>query len=214
MYNESPVHAESCCGLTIKIFNDDCAVNPYEEWDRLGTLYHWHKRDFIGESLSRLEGYEIKEKIKQIKQNGGVIVPVYLYEHGGQTINTSGFSCPWDSGQVGFWAVTREEILKEYGKKRVSKAMREKVEAIIKSQVESIDDYLQGKVYGYVIENDSGEELDSCWGFYGDYNTYCLGEAKSAAEFCFKHILKEKQAKVKTWIKNRVPLENRQALAA
>lgn len=31
-----------------------------------------------------------------------VMLPLYLYDHGGITINTTGFHCPWDSGQVGW----------------------------------------------------------------------------------------------------------------
>ena len=30
-----------------------------------------------------------------------VILPLYLHDHSGLTMNTSGFHCPWDSGQVG-----------------------------------------------------------------------------------------------------------------
>jgi hypothetical protein len=33
------------------------------------------------------------------------------------------------------------------------------------------DDYLTGNVYGFIVEERNGddwEEVDSCWGFYGD----------------------------------------------
>ena len=33
--------------------------------------------------------------------DGFVFLPLYLFDHSGITMNTSGFSCPWDSGQVG-----------------------------------------------------------------------------------------------------------------
>ena len=29
-----------------------------------------------------------------------IVQPLYLYDHGGITMNTTGFSCSWDSGQV------------------------------------------------------------------------------------------------------------------
>lgn len=31
----------------------------------------------------------------------GVMLPVYLMDHSGLSVNTVGFGCPWDSGQVG-----------------------------------------------------------------------------------------------------------------
>lgn len=40
--------------------------------------------------------------------------------------------------------------------------------------------YLDGDVYGFVVEDAEGEELHSCWGFYG--LDYCIGEAREAAE--------------------------------
>lgn len=30
-----------------------------------------------------------------------VVLPVYMYDHGGIALSTGGFSCPWDSGRVG-----------------------------------------------------------------------------------------------------------------
>ena len=66
--------------------------------------------------------------------------------------------------------------------------------------------YLSGDVWGYVI-NDGGKNEDSCWGFYGD--DYCLSEAKSIVDCMIQRELKEKLAKVKNWIKNRVPLIHR-----
>ena len=50
--------------------------------------------------------------------------------------------------------------------------------------IQEWNDYLSGNVYGYVVEDERGEHLDSCWGFYGDYNADggCLSEARTAAK--------------------------------
>jgi hypothetical protein len=63
--------------------------------------------------------------------------------------------------------------------KRVTKALREKAEDILRGEIVSYDAYLGGRVYGYVIERD-GEEIDACWGFVGDYELDCLLEARRA----------------------------------
>lgn len=181
-------HTENYKGFTIRIESDDTAECPYDSWDMLGTLYHWHKRGFIGTDLSRKDREEIQALIRDIENGGGVIVPVYLYEHSGQTINTTGFSCPWDSGKVGFWAVTGEEIRKEYSKKRISKKIRDRVQSLIRAQVEDIDNYLTGNVWGFIVERADGEHVDSCWSFYGDYKEV-IKEAKSAADYAEKQDL-------------------------
>jgi hypothetical protein len=103
---------------------------------------------------------------------------VFLYDHSGLAMNTIGFHCPWDSGQVGYVHVTLEAVREEFGVKRVTKALREKTEDILRGEIVSYDAYLAGRVYGYVIEND-GEEVDACWGFFGDYELDCLSEARA-----------------------------------
>jgi hypothetical protein len=45
--------------------------------------------------------------------------------------------------------------------------MREKIYTIVKSEIEQYDQYLRDDVYGYVVEDENGEHLDSCWGFFG-----------------------------------------------
>lgn len=68
-------------------------------------------------------------------------------------------------------------------------------EKYLKSEVETYDQYLTGDVYGYVIEDKEGEELDSCWGFYGE--EYCLEEAKSIADWHANDIAEKKAAFLK-----------------
>ena len=53
------------------------------------------------------------------------------------------------------------------------------IKAVAESMITEMNQYLEGDVWGYVIEDEEGEQLDSCWGFYGDDN--CEAEARSAA---------------------------------
>lgn len=56
-----------------------------------------------------------RKTVYQLLDNYGehaVVLPLYLYDHGGITMNTGGFSDPWDSGQVGFIFVSKEKIKK------------------------------------------------------------------------------------------------------
>ena len=101
-----------------------------------------------------------------IKQHA-IILPLYLYDHGGITMNTTGFSCPWDSGQVGWIYCTKEDFIKETGYTEKELFEEGKAEALLKGEVETYDQYLTGDVYGFVLEDEDGNQIDSCWGFYG-----------------------------------------------
>ena len=51
---------------------------------------------FLDDCLSALSTGELFSLVEQME--GMVILPLYLYDHSGITMNTTGFSCPWDSG--------------------------------------------------------------------------------------------------------------------
>jgi len=165
----------------IKIIQDENPFSPRED-DNLGTMVCFHSRYNLGDKhdFSREEAREFL-KSKEIC----VSLPLYLYDHSGITMNTSGFSCRWDSGCVGFTYVTKEQVRKEYGVKRITKEVIEKVTKVLEGEVQTYDQYLRGDVYGYEIYEvttcSEGHEhenfVDSCWGFYGE--EYCMTEAES-----------------------------------
>ena len=99
-----------------------------------------------------------------------VILPLYLYDHSGITMNTGGFSDPWDSGQVGWIYAAKDEILSEYGGKNLTQQKREKAAQVLEGEVELYDHYLCGDCYGFELYK-SGEMIDSCWGFLGGYES-------------------------------------------
>ena len=187
-----PVYEELYQGHTIKIYHDPDTENP-REWSNLGTLICWHRRYRLGDS-HRFDSPEAflrdragvsdqsdlsMEHLRDRAERKVVILPVFLYYHSGLAMNTIGFHCPWDSGQVGYVYVTLEAIRTEFGVKYVTKALREKAEDILRAEIVSYDAYLGGRVFGYVIKQD-GEEVDACWGFVGDYEPDCLLEARRA----------------------------------
>jgi hypothetical protein len=164
-------------GHTIKIEHDDLDLNPRTEWDNLGTMVCNHKRYSLGDEEASKEipwndfnSWQEAEDYILNNYDVGVILPLYLYDHSGITMNTTGFSCPWDSGRVGFIFITKDKMRKEYSKKRVSKQLTEKVAEYLKKEVETYDQYLTGDVWWYKIEDANGTEIDSCGGYYGyDY---------------------------------------------
>jgi hypothetical protein len=203
-------------GYEIEIVQDEDAQNPRTEWDNLGTMVCGHRRYNLGDKDA---GYdtadfgswaEMRAAIER-ENKGCIILPLYLYDHSGITMNTTGFSCGWDSGQVGFIYVSRATILKEYGGKIVTEKLRKRVTQYLVNEVATYDDYLTGAVYGYQVLDSEGESIDSCYGYYGyDHEkSGLLDAAKSCIDW---HIADQKKShfeQLKTWIKNHVPLQYR-----
>jgi hypothetical protein len=146
---------------TVKIFLDFDPESP-RSWDNLGEiLYKKNSRYVLGDRELEIEDLHNAEN-----DNDYIILPVYAYIHSTTVLNTTGFSCPWDSGQCGVIRVSKAKVLKEYGWKRLSKKRIEKIKGYLKNEIEIYSQYLQGAVYGFVMEDLEGNEIDSCWGFY------------------------------------------------
>lgn len=138
-----------------------------EAYDRLDEL----KDEFID--------YDWQDELKNnelmsIIENHYVILPLFLYDHSGITMNTTGFTCGWDSGQVGWIYVSHDVIKEEYGKD--DEEQLEEVRTYLENEVETYDQYLRGEVYYFSLEekvvcecckNEEWEHIDSCGGFYG-----------------------------------------------
>ena len=173
-------------GFNINIFRDDNAESP-RDWGSLGTMYTMHRnyqpeKDFY----KHFEWEEVFDENREFTasfEKKYIALKFYLYDHGGQSVSTSPFSCSWDSGLFGIIAVDIDRIRKEQGWKNITKERRKVVESWLKAEVEQYDQYLTGDVFGYTIsecENEDNALNDSCWGFYGKEGIECLTEeAKS-----------------------------------
>ena len=86
-------------------------------------------------------------ELLETAQKYNVMLPLYLYDHSGITMNTRGFSCPWDSGMVGWIYADYDMIKKEYGE--VTPETLEKARDLLESEVKEYDYYLTGQCYGF-----------------------------------------------------------------
>lgn len=145
-------------GITGRIERDDDPMDP-REWDNVGTMFCVHS------------GYDLGDKDAERPSDldGYLYLPLYLYDHSGITMSYKPFSCQWDSGQVGII----------YAKKGFEGMSDEKILTGLEAEVENYNDFITGNCFGYILEDSSGEQLDSCWGFLGDeeYCETCMKEA-------------------------------------
>ena len=189
----------------INIHQDESSESP-REWGNLGKMICFHSRYDLGDKKENsFDGntpsaflfgladqvdpnvdkvnYDMTEKIRdKLLDKYYIILPLYLYNHSGITMSTERFSCPWDSGQVGYILVSIEDVKKEYKWKVLTKERRQLIEDVLRSEVKTFDCFLRGNIYGYIIIDPKGEERDSCWGFF-DYNHEESGLLDSAREF-------------------------------
>jgi hypothetical protein len=153
----------------IRIEYDEDRESP-REWSNVGTMVCFHKRYNLGDGDCGLDPTDFEDfddlyGFLERRHDAAVILPLYIYDHGGITMRTSPFNCRWDSGQVGFIYASHDTIRKEYGDGPDS---LERAEKCLRGEVEVYDTYLRGDVYGYVAEDQNGDEIASCWGYYGD----------------------------------------------
>lgn len=166
-------------------------------WDEtavaLGQCFEKHQIDFAEASRRLIDGL--------VEKSGAIILPLYVYEHGGITMSTGRFACDsggWDTSFVGYIYATKQEALDNWGVKRMSAKVQsttlnasgveitkkvtiaEAAENLLRAEVAVYAQYLEGDVYGYIIEDEAGNEVDSLWGLYG--SDYCLQEAKNVVD--------------------------------
>jgi hypothetical protein len=153
-------------GLQVRIYQDSDASSP-DTWGNTDLfLITTRNRYFEVERLGfALDGCRVGE----YKANYHVL-PLYAYIHSGVALSVSRggqFSDQWDSGQIGYVLVQ-----KRAGFRNILKAAE--------MLVAEWNQWLAGDVYGYVVEGADGEQIDSCWGFYG--MEHAIEEAKGAAD--------------------------------
>jgi hypothetical protein len=172
-------------GYTIVIETDDDAVDPRKDYDHAGTMCCEHGRYDLGDGGMRqlydslcedpryidlfmhlddeerepFEDDDYPAMLKRAEAWGYTVLPLYLYDHSGITMSCSEFSCPWDSGQVGIIFMSPQTAHKEgitYPEK------------VLKAEVEEYDQFLTGQVYGFRILDEGDDEVDACWGIFGE----------------------------------------------
>ena len=165
-------------GYKVVVSIDPDPQSP-REWDNIGTVVIRNRSGYaFADETADMHELQALENDKNY-----IALPIYLYDHSGITINTTGFTCRWDSGQVGVIYCTKEAAVKEFGNKVCTAKVRDKALKSLKGEVELLDQYIRGEVYGFEVFDPSGEVVDSCWGFYGDVD-YCLQEGVSFVGHC------------------------------
>ena len=146
------------------------------------------------------------DEAKRIKKDYHFFM-VRAYIHSGVSLSLSNEKYPyndsWDSSWVGLAFASRAEWKD-----------RAKAKKAVEGLITDWNNNLSGNVWGYVAESKNGNDIGSCWGFYGDYDDNgMIDEAKSEIDYYIKTELSKHIKRVKAQIKAGVPLAKRQSLA-
>lgn len=196
---------ESLVGI---ITYDECASNPVEHWDLLGTMAvhpkhsHWAHEAIdldIPMGNNPIEHMKNFIKAKGYKQSEVIAYPITKYEHSGISLSLGDNRiCRFDSGIIGFIYAEKAKIRKEFGVKRITKDIVEKVAKIFSDELDTQSDYLNGEVFAYSIYRVNTEEfekhskyclaasraVESCCGYYGE--EYAIDSMKEVLEYMTK----------------------------
>jgi hypothetical protein len=197
MQDLESTHTKTIDDLTLNIYRDEYPEDPRKEFDHIGKMVCFANRYALGDENPRCTpqewlaelAMELHEKFTGRTFQGyaddipteramatiekyAVIIPVYAYIHSGITINTGSFSCPWDSGQIGWIYADNKAIDRECN------GDRDECKKCLDGEIAEYDKYLTGDVYRYEILDKELNFLDSCGGFYGEQ--YAIEEGESA----------------------------------
>ena len=154
---------------TIHIVPDVDPVNP-REWDNLGTMLYTSTRYTLGDRRVSVDEIEAVMRRKDV-----FWLPVYAYIHGSTLLNTTGFSCRWDSGQCGIIYAEKPKIRKAF-KVRSNAQAELLAKKCFEAEVGEYSKYCNGEFCGYHIVDETGDVVDACYGFSSEK------DAREAAE--------------------------------
>lgn len=190
LLSEGVVTDEQIRSVMLAVVRDEYGKEDYMDYIRDKKLGLYRKpynkidirHDYLwGMDEDDMNKDDIMEKICEVVQEFYYFKDLYLYDHSGITMNTSGFACRWDSGQVGVVFTDLRKIKKEFG---ITDDKQAKIQAsnVIEGEVSTYDQYISGDVWYYCIDDEGFE--DSCGCIYG-YD-YCLTSAKEHIDAVYK----------------------------
>lgn len=169
---------------TMRLDRDEDAENPRVAFDNLFSLAIWHHGrpmlDATGSSDTFLERLaveaepDVEAELDNATSPGEYdatlmaalrrhyyIQPVHCYEHGSVAYSIYPFGDPFDSGQCGWIYVARDKIRAAYPSSYPD------VDHLMLCELGEYEAWRNGDVWGYVIMSESGNEVESSYGFYG-----------------------------------------------
>ena len=195
---ESPRSWDNLC--TMVCWHKHYDLGDKHDYDGIEDFFQTLCKEVLGKGYHETGDLYWQDMLKMLKESDLIVIKaINMYDHGGITVSTSDgypYNDRWDAGMVGFIYVTKQTIFKECSYAE-EEAWKDIAEDFIKAEMEVYDHYCRGDVYGYKLtkrvteqetcphcgevirEHEEEDEVDSCWGFYGD----CLDDNEILENF-------------------------------
>lgn len=193
-------------GYTIEVVQDEDCESP-DKWGNDDMFLVYDHRQFCVER----KGYDPESIFQHIMETKKPmyedyhVIPVYAYIHSGVALSLgSSFGQDpggWDTSFRGFVLVKK---MKGWSWRKDS------ARKCAKALIEEWNMYLSGDVYGVKLLDPEGDEVDACWGYYGEEGVKeAIAERKALADREIRNNLARRRDRLKQLIKARAPLEAR-----
>ena len=166
----------------------------FEEWDEYHKAYcevftcdsgKWKAGDYLWEMLDSRDKDELIDILNKCADN------IAIYEW-----SSTGYSQGDYVEGVAF--ITKEMANKLW--LRVKDNWKQVAMEAMEAGAKEIEAWMWGDVYGYVIEDENGDHVESCYGYYGDetIDKYVIPEAKNIIDDHLARLEKEHEERLKT----------------
>jgi hypothetical protein len=156
----------------------ELAAPLFEAQARLLGIDSYDYDDYF-DALGLNEDEALTQAIAWVDANYAILLLSYS-SHGCQCSLSSYPLRHWEDNADGFILVSLEDAKKEWHENTMERAIK-----CLEAEVREYSAWANGEVVGWIAEDEEGEEIDSCWGFYpdekGDFD-YAIDEAKSAID--------------------------------
>lgn len=188
---ESPRVWSNLC--TMICWHNHYNLGDTHNYDGIEDFFQTLCKEVLSKGWDETDELYWQDMFKMLKESNLILIKaINIYDHSGITVSTSNsypYNDRWDAGIVGFIYVTKKTIFEECGD-ITEENWKERADEYLEGEMKTYDQYLRGDVYGYrltkkvtiysicphcgevIKECENEEEVDSCWGFYGD----CLEE--------------------------------------
>lgn len=168
--------------MKLRLEQDTDAQSPMENDDCVFLIAD-HRDCFIPPEKG-IRSFDVQTEIDARKKTHHVFL-LEAYIHSGVVLALAGEGNfpdrQWDVSLLGAVFVPKSDW-----------RLRASARKIALGKVAEWNQYLSGDVWGCIVEDDEGNHLDSCWGFYG--REYAEQEGQSMLAYCQKHSLAEANA--------------------
>lgn len=163
--------------LILTFEQDSDAENPLTDWDGMWTLYAFDSRSpFPGIYKDRDEFLYVETSNYRTipnlgfrsKERAGLAFPVRIVDYGCHGFQVTVYDDYLENYDKNYYSHHFNGILvwenspKDMGAKTHSDRYQD-----AKETLKTLNAWLAGEVYGFILETEEGEYVDSCFGYYG-----------------------------------------------